>query len=101
MLRPPGRNRCAGEQERQVGEIVPAMIGPPFRCKSQQNFDDITESDIGTGRGLIAYGRGKRDFGQDEERHGKDCGIRLEGGAVVTTSGNPSAALVDGHHGGT
>src|SRR5262249_35356257 len=100
MLRPPGGTRCAGEQERQVGEIVPATIGPPFRCESQQNFDDITESDISTGRGLIAYGLRKRDVGQDGERHGKDRCIRLEGGAVVTTSGNPSSALVDGRHGG-
>jgi hypothetical protein len=51
----------------------------------------------GPGRcGLLAYGLRKRDIGQDEERHGKDGCIRLEGGAVVTTSGNPSAALVDG-----
>src|SRR5262249_27736046 len=100
MLRPPGRNRCAGEQERQIGEIAPATIGPPFRCESQQNFDDITETDICTGRGLLAYGLRKRDFGQDGERHGKDRGIRLEGGAVVTTSGDPSSALIDGRHGG-
>jgi hypothetical protein len=56
----------------------------------------VTESDIGT----VAYGLGKRDFGQDGERHGKNRGIRLDGGAVVTTSGNPSSALVDGRHGG-
>src|SRR5262249_46747670 len=99
MLRPPGRNRCAGEQERQIGEIAPATIGPPFRCESQQNFDDITETDICTGRGLLAYGLRKRDFVQDGERHGKDRGIRLEGGAVVTTSGNPSSAVIDGRHG--
>src|SRR6516225_7184093 len=100
MLCPPGRNRCAGEQERQVGEIAPTTIGPPFRCESQQDVDDITESDIGTGRCLLAYGLRKRDFGQDGEWHGKDRGIRLDGGAVVTTSGNPSSALVDGRHGG-
>src|SRR5262249_20076037 len=100
MLRPPGRNRCAGEQERQVGEIVPATIGPPFRCESQQNFDDVTESDIGTGRGLLAYGRRQRDVGQAGALDGKDGCIRLEGGAVVTTSDNPSSALVDGRHGG-
>ena len=76
------------------------MIGPPFRCESQQDFDDITESDIGTNRCLLAYGLRKRDFGQDGERDGKNRGIRLEGGAVATTSGNPSSALVDGRHGG-
>src|SRR5262249_5560899 len=100
MLRPTGRNRCAGEQERQVGEIALVTIGPPFRCESQQDFDDITESDIGTGRCLLAYGLRKRDFGKDGQRHGKDRGIRLDGGAVVTTSGNPSSALVDGRHDG-
>src|SRR6266540_2354667 len=100
MLRPPGRNRCAGEQKREVGEIASPTIGPPFRCESEQNFDDITKSDIGTARGLLAYGRRKRDVGQDGERHGKDRGICLEGGAVVTTSGNPSSALVDTRHGG-
>ena len=76
------------------------MIGPPFRCESQQDFDDITESDIGTNRCLLAYGLRKRDFGQDGERDGKNRGIRLDGGAVVTTSGNPSSALVDGRHRG-
>src|SRR5262249_32077760 len=52
------------------------------------------------GRCLLAYGLRKRDFGQDGERHGKNRGIPLDGGAVVTTSGNPSSALVDGPHGG-
>src|SRR5262249_43110149 len=100
MLRPPSRNGGVGEKKCQSGEIAPATIGPPFRFETQQNFDDITESDIATGHGLLAYGLRKRDFGQDGERHSKDRSIRLEDGAVATTSGNPSAALVDGRHGG-
>src|SRR5262249_3797638 len=46
------------------------------------------------------WGRRERDYGQDGERQRKDRGIRLEGGAVVTPSGNPSSGLVDGRHGG-
>src|SRR5262249_39011634 len=58
------------------------------------------EADTGTNRFLSAQSLRKRDFGEVGERHGKNRGIRLDGGAVVTTSGNPSPALVDGRHGG-
>jgi len=99
-----------GNSGRQVGTVAlenrnvrstrsrPPRLAHHFVVNRSRIFDDITKSDIGTGRGLLAYGRRKRDVGQDGERHGKDRGICLEGGAVVTTSGNPSAALVDARH---
>ena len=33
----------------------------PGRCEAQQNFDDITEADIGTGCDLLVYAMGKRN----------------------------------------
>src|SRR5260221_6808448 len=104
MLRHRGRTRCAGEQERQVGEIAPATIGPPFRCESQQNFDDITESDIGTGRGLLAYGLRKRDFGQAGEtrtrkRRPWSAGPRFK--VTSATRGRASGALTSSAAAGT
>ena len=99
MLGPPGRDRCIGKQERQVGQISPAMIGPPFRGEAQQNFDDIAEPDIGSGCCPLARRRRQRDFGQERERHGKDRGVGLERGAVATAHGNPSAGLVNRRYG--
>ena len=96
ILGPPGRDGCIGNQERQVGQFPPALIGPPFRCKAQQYLDDIAEPDIGSGSCYpLARRRRQRDFGQDRRRHGKDRSIGLENGAVATACGDPCARLVD------
>ena len=73
-------------------------MGRPFRCEAQQNFDDITESDVGTGRDLLVYAMGKCNVAQDGERHGNNCGIRFVDRVVLTTCGNSSLALLDGGH---
>src|SRR5215469_10467753 len=98
MLRPPDGNRCTGEQERQLAKIAFPTMGPPFPCETQQDFDDITEADIGTGRDLLVYGIRKRNVAQDGERHGNNCGIRFVNRAVPTTCGKLSVALVDSGH---
>ena len=77
-----------------------ATIGPPFPCEAQQNFDDIAESDIRTGRDLLVYGIRKRNVAQDGERDGNDCGIRFVNRAILTTCNKLSVALVDGGHDG-
>src|SRR5580704_6664182 len=95
MLCPPGWDGCVRNKEGQVGEIPPAMIGPPFRGEAQQDLDDVAEPDIGRGCYLFARRRRKHDFGQEQRWHGNDRGIALEDGAVATASGNPSGHLVD------
>ena len=50
MLGPPRGDFCAGEQERQVGEISPALLGPPFPPEAQQNLDHVAKADVAAGR---------------------------------------------------
>src|SRR5271166_6424467 len=99
MLGPPGRDRRVGNQERQVGQLSPAMIGPPLRREAKQNFDDAAEPDIDNGCYLLARRRRKHDLGQYREWHGQDRAVGLELGAVVTTRGNPPACLVNRRYG--
>jgi hypothetical protein len=78
--------------------IMFATIGPPLPCEAQQNFDDITESDIRTGRDLLVEGRRKRNVAQDGERDGNNCRIGLVNSSAPTTCGKSSLVLLDSGH---
>src|SRR5206468_8797625 len=101
MLCPPSRDRCVRNQEREVGQVAPAVISPPLRCEAKQNFDDIAEPHIGSGCCPFARRQWKRDFGQERGWHGKDRGVGFERGAVATAHGNPPACLLNRRYGGS
>ena len=75
---------ASGKQERQIGQVSPAQIGPPVRGEAKENFDNIAVPDIGSGCHPLARRRRKRDFGQKRGWHGKNRGVGLECGTVLT-----------------
>src|SRR5262249_48147471 len=101
LLGPPSGYFGVGEQERQVGEIPPAMIGPPLPPEAQQNLDDVAEPDVAAGRRLRASFVGKPDMGKDGDRRGTDGGVALVPDAVGTPRRDRRAARLDRRHGGT